>query len=174
MLLLKTLRTLAVASLLISPAVASAHEVATDGTITVTMHIDPDDAPKAASPQTLLFYVADTTNAFKYSNCDCSVTITGGSDPAVASPPNVVNEGEATLPYTFNTASTYKVTLAGTPKIEGDFTPFTVSYEVPVVANPALNKSAAKSRTLIIAIGGGVAIVFVVLVGLYLWRERRV
>src|SRR5262245_38470205 len=74
---LRLLLPLLVASLVISaaPQGTSAHEVKISGSLSVLLHMEPQDSPVVNEPAQLFIAVSDTKNAFDINTCSCSVSI---------------------------------------------------------------------------------------------------
>lgn len=115
---------------------AQAHELQTDGSIGVVMHIDPDDDPIVGKPSTLSFEVTDSSKHFSPANCDCNLEIESGGKQLVNSllQPDASNQSifSFSLPFTFAQKGSFDVTFSGHPKVSGAFSDFKVLYQVPV------------------------------------------
>src|SRR6266700_1005769 len=59
-----------------SACLTYAHFSVTDGDMTVTLHVDPNDDPTPGKQAHLYFFFEDTTKRFKLINCTCTISIT--------------------------------------------------------------------------------------------------
>jgi len=115
---------------------AQAHVVLTDGTIGVTMHIDPDDAPVAGTPSRFNFWFKDTTGHLDPTRCKGSFTISSG-DWLVTTQPLFaqVNSGLVSFhEFTFEKPGVYTVRVSGFPIGTVSFQPFLLEFKVRVAA----------------------------------------
>jgi hypothetical protein len=118
----------------ITPSV-SAHFLATDHSMGVVLHTDPDDDPIAGSPTGLYFDVKDTTGKFVPTTCECTVLLYEGQKLLVTQP--VFQNASATnftagMIYTFPKKDTYRVVFTGKPVASGAFQPFSLSWNLPI------------------------------------------
>jgi hypothetical protein len=109
-----------------------AHQLKIDGSMGVTIHIDPDDEPRAGTESKIYVTFEDSSGRFNPanpSNCICTLTIFSGEQQVVQLP--VVNGGAyAQLRYTFPTSGKYTAVVEGKPTGEGQrFGAFKTSYE---------------------------------------------
>jgi hypothetical protein len=123
---------------------ASAHQLGTDGSMTVVLHVDSDDSPLAGTPTTLHLYYGSTDPGIAFNMASCSCTV------AVAEGTKVVKQGivtplpgvstEATLGLTFPKVDVYTVTVTGRSTI-GSFPAFRIvlSLRVDQSAIPPTN-----------------------------------
>lgn len=141
---------LALAGGLLSAGVAWGHQVQISGTVGGTLHIEPNDTPRA-NEDTLL-WVALTRQggtAVPLRDCDCTLSIYTSPNPEpLAQPPlrPISAEGYDAIPganFTFPAVGAYTVVLTGSPQGEADFTPFELSYSVTVAAGSAANSTSA-------------------------------
>lgn len=148
----QTLVGLTLAGGLLTAGAAWSHQVQISGTVGGTLHLEPNDTPRA-NEDTLL-WVALTRQggtAVPLRDCDCTLSIYTPANPEpLAQPPlrPVSAEGYDAIPganFTFPTVGAYTVVLAGSPQGEADFTPFELSYSVTVAAGRAANSSPASS-----------------------------
>jgi hypothetical protein len=113
------------------PAIASAHILATDGSMGAILHIDPEDYPVVNQPQDLIFYFSDSSGNFRTQNCTCSLTISEGGSQIFHSALPSTTSTSAKLPYTFKKADVYGLAVSGQPK-NGSFQPFNLTYNIRV------------------------------------------
>lgn len=105
----------------------SAHVLKTDKNIGAVVHIDPEDDPIVGEQTTIYFDVKDTEGKFSIENCLCIFKVTkNGQDVFM----QTING--TTAQYNFPEKNIYTLELKGTPKFEGAFTPFTLTYDVRV------------------------------------------
>ncbi|MEL6381150.1 MAG: hypothetical protein AAFQ89_01490 [Cyanobacteria bacterium J06626_18] len=123
------------------PAVA--HKVEVQDDIGATLHIEPDDIPKAGAPSDLWFALTKVGGVvIPLEDCDCTLTVYDGSDTAIASPSlrPVSAEGYADIPgssVTFPEVGAYELVLAGAPLGDVQFSPFELRFDVTVAAQAA-------------------------------------
>jgi len=163
------------AALIIFCAPAWGHVVLTDGTIGVTMHIDPDDAPVAGKPSHFYFWFKDTTGHLDPARCKgtFSVALDGWmmtSQPLFASK----DSGLVSLhEVTFAKPGVYTVRVNGYPVGTVTFQPFLLQFSVRVEAGDTAEVGgtfAAKNWVLAhapVLVGG------VLVAGLILWLGLR-
>ena len=164
-----------IASLSTVPAIALAHEFSSDGSISVTMHVEPNDAPTVGTPETLEFFLADTAAKFNLADCACSYTISGNGK--VTSPKDIIFENNllCTATTMFDHDGQYAITLHGTTTRAGEFEPLTVSLPVTVVRAPNTDKASGSVLPTNWIVGGfeAIGIVLVGVVGGYLLDGYR-
>jgi hypothetical protein len=120
--------------LLIAPShTALAHIVASDGDMSVNLHIDPEDYPVINVPQTFVFiYGSPISTAFDARNCVCTMTISERGKILLHKVVPPSNNYFGKYSYTFKKSDVYKLQLTGEPKISGQFSPFNVIYNIRV------------------------------------------
>lgn len=104
-----TLAAAAMATLaLTAPAIG--HETVTDRGVAVTMHVLPDDEPKAGQPSTIVIVrVRPPRGArFTFRGCRCRVKVTDASGKVLLNK----RTGKRT-PFTFPDAAAYEITYSG-------------------------------------------------------------
>lgn len=124
---------LLVFAFILHPQSAYAHFPATDGDMTVTLHVDPDDDPIPGQKAIINFLFDDSTNRFQIEQCQCSLTIaeqgfTLYSNTHLASKDATNSIWNASLPYIFPKRDVYEIILSGKPKGKIDFQSFTVHW----------------------------------------------
>lgn len=113
-----------------------AHVLKTDGNIGAVVHINPEDDPIAGEKTTIYFDVKDKEGKFSSENCLCIFKVsTKGQDIYMQTITGTVAE------YTFPARDMYTLELKGTPKYEGVFTPFTLTYDVRVERVTEINNT---------------------------------
>ena len=127
--------------------IASGHEVKIAEDVGATLHIEPNDIPKAG--EEVLAWFALTRpggETIPLANCDCTLTIYAqpkdqpyeGKTPELTPTLSAVDaEGYQDIPgarLTFPDVGTYTLVISGEPKQEGDFTPFTLDFEKTIAS----------------------------------------
>lgn len=131
---------LLLATFLITPP-TNAHEVATQKDVGATIHIEPNDAPRAG--ETALTWFALTQKGGKIiplNECNCKLYIysqTGTKDKPLPQPQlkAVAQERYQGIPgaeVTFPMAGAYQLQLQGSPKARGKFSPFELKFDINV------------------------------------------
>lgn len=110
----------------------SAHTLKIDGNIGVTVHIDPDDAPKAGEEVKIFVDIEDTSGRFDVQNpenCDCRLTVREAG-VVIATLPVTTGGRYNQLRYTFAGPGVYTVSVTGTPVGKGRaFQAFRTDFE---------------------------------------------
>jgi hypothetical protein len=120
-----------------------AHQVQVTDTVGATLHIEPNDLPRAGSPHQVWFALTQAGGqTIPLSDCDCTLTLYGGDGTAIATPilSPVSAEGYQSIPaadVTFPAVGTYELTLVGAPQGDATFEPFELSFDVTVAAGTA-------------------------------------
>ena len=125
-------------------APVTAHQVRVADDIGGTLHIEPDDRPRAG--ESVLMWFALTRRggtSLQLEDCDCKVQVfaqpvTDGATP-VASPDlePVAAENYSGIPganVTFPEIGAYTIKISGSPVAEDDFQPFELSFDITVVS----------------------------------------
>ncbi len=129
------MKALAVLVLLLSVAPAWAHVVATDGSIGVTMHVDPDDQPVAKTPTRFYLWFKDTTGHLKPQDCRGTFSVSDAGDYVVATQPLFARTGSGLTDVhdiTFDKPGVYTVHINGAPTGTTTFQPFLITFQVRV------------------------------------------
>ncbi len=153
---------------IIAMPVAQAHVLKTDGTISVVLHVDPNDDPVPGENANLYFSIKDTTGKFTLKECNCTVVISE-SGKVVFSSPVTNTGGSASLVYSFPKRDVYTIQLTGFPLNTNQFDPFTVSYIFRVEKELPVQSSHADTFIYYILIGGGLSGI----IGWILYRTYR-
>ena len=128
---------------LLLPRPTLAHQVQVAGTVGATLHIEPNDLPRAGSPHQVWFALTQAGGQpIPLSDCDCTLTLYGGDGTEISTPPlsPISAEGYQAIPgaeVTFPTVGAYELALVGAPRGEATFAPFELSFEVTVAAGTA-------------------------------------
>jgi len=110
------------------------HVVLTDGTIGVTMHIDPDDAPVTGTPSRFLFWFKDTTGRLDPARCQGTFSV-ALKDAMVTSQAlfDLKDSGLVSVhEVTFPEPEVYTVRVSGSPTANGTSQPFRLQLSVRV------------------------------------------
>lgn len=137
--------TLAISVSLISPV--AAHTIKTGGDVAVTFHIDPDHNPKAGDTATAWFAMTRRGGkSIPLQQCHCKLAVyldSEGQDlvqTMSTSLKSISREDKTNIPASdliFPRAGIYKLEFSGTPKQQGDFKPFRLTYSVTVIPGQA-------------------------------------
>jgi hypothetical protein len=110
----------------------SAHVVKVDGSIGITVHIDPDDAPIANKENTIFVTIKDADKKFDEKNpigCDCKLEIVRNGK-IVSTLPITTGSAYNSLRHTFPSNGTYQIRVTGSPNGKGgQFQPFDAVFE---------------------------------------------
>jgi hypothetical protein len=117
---------------------AIAHQVQTSADIGGTVHIEPNDAPRAGESTVAWFALTRRGGtSVPLSACDCELTLYASSEGAIATPPltplsveRYENIPSATV--TFPAVGQYELVMTGRPVTAGDFQPFELRFPVTV------------------------------------------
>jgi hypothetical protein len=119
------------------PSFVYAHFPATDGDMTVTMHVDPDDDPTPGQQANIYFLFDDVTKRFSLEKCNCMIKISQEGKQIFKG--NLVEKHYAHpsiwgthMPYVFPQSDVYHIVLVGKPNTIGAFQSFTLSWDFRV------------------------------------------
>lgn len=151
------------------------HVVLTDGTIGVTMHIDPDDAPITGKPSRFNFWFKDTTDHLDPALCKGTFSV-ALNDWMVTSQPLFARQDSGLVSVhevTFAKPGVYTVRVNGYPMGKASFQPFLLQFAVRVEAgDPASADGTSGPKSWLIdhalVLTGGVLVA-----GLILWWGLR-
>lgn len=110
---------------------AYAHQLQSDGSVHVIMHINPDDNPITGKQSTLVFYVFDDQENFSGTHCDCNVGITMDGTSLLSKPINIGDNGfnhVGELPFNFPMLGDYQINFSGKPIDGTSFQTFNLSF----------------------------------------------
>lgn len=119
---------------------AIAHQVQTTESIGATLHIEPNDIPKARVPTQVWFALTQPGGVVvPLAHCACALTIYDSANQAIANPPLVpiTAEGYDAIPSAeveFPTVGAYTLVLAGQPQGDASFDPFELRFNVTVAS----------------------------------------
>ncbi|NET48233.1 MAG: hypothetical protein F6K09_05815 [Merismopedia sp. SIO2A8] len=128
--------------MLLSPQVAIAHQVETSGEVGGTIHIEPNDRPRAGEEHLIWFALTKRGGqAIPLDACDCTLEVYtqpyGAEDEAIETPElrAISAERYNNIPgadVTFPRAGAYDLVLTGSPATSGTFSPFELTFSVTV------------------------------------------
>jgi len=160
---------------------AQAHFTEIDGSISVTMHVDPNDNPKPGKQANLYFLVVDKAKKFSLNKCNCVVTINEKDKQIFKQKVIDRKNAHATIwgtyqPFVFPKNDLYHIVLSGKPVSQNTFQPFSVSWDFRVDPhNPGIvdddedKKQPSDIQTLLSALV--VVIVGVVFIGIFIKKQ---
>ncbi len=129
-----------------------AHQVEIADDVAATLHIEPDDLPKANEPTQIWFILTrQGGKLIPLEDCQCQLTVeleprTPNSPPLLEPPLQPrTSEGYRGVPgaeITFPQSGNYELVLSGIPKPGKSFKPFQLKYPVTVTAKAASDSSA--------------------------------
>ena len=139
-------------SLLIPPA--SAHKIETAEDVGATLHIEPNDTPRAGeAAQTWFALTRKGGKVIPLKECDCELAIYSEPRTAESKPfaqPNLQPvsaeryQGIPGTEITFPKPGAYQLELSGKPANDADFKPFELKFDVTVAAGT--NKAATNQQ----------------------------
>jgi hypothetical protein len=148
-----------VISILFITSNAEAHALKTTGSISVLLHINPDDEPVAEKKSEILFLINDKEKKFQAENCNCNASVIENNkvlffSPLFKSKTSYIGIFAPAIPFVFLHKGIYTITLSGEPKNPNDFQTFSVSYDIRVEkdANSAPESNFKKIFSYIITI----------------------
>lgn len=110
---------------------AYAHELQSEGSVHVIMHVAPNDNPIAGKQSTLVFYVFDDQENFSGTHCDCNVKVTMDGTNLLNKPINIGDKGfnhVGELPFSFSMLGDYQINLSGKPIDGSSFQAFNLTF----------------------------------------------
>jgi hypothetical protein len=119
---------------------ARAHQVQVGDGVGATLHIEPNDIPRAGVPAPVWFALTQPGGVvIPLEDCACELTLVADDGRAIASPPlrAVTAEGYEDIPgaqVTFPEVGRYTLVLTGEPVAPAPFAPFNLTFEVTVAA----------------------------------------
>ncbi|MEB3356701.1 MAG: hypothetical protein VKK04_08245 [Synechococcales bacterium] len=127
---------------LLFTAPAIAHTVEVSGNVGGTLHIEPNDTPRAGEPHLTWFALTRRGGrSIPLSACNCELAVYAQpyrpGDAPIAQPRlnAIAAEGYSGIPgadITFPRAGGYELVLQGRPVVAGDFAPFELRFSVTV------------------------------------------
>jgi hypothetical protein len=135
---------------------AYAHFPETSGALTAILHVEPDDFPPAANPETIYFIFDDLSSKFNVADCSCNLSISEKGQPlyyAPLAPPSTDQlsiYSTRGIAFTFPNQDSYQIRLVGAPLKSSDFPAFSLNWNFHV--GPKLNSSSGSSLNAILVI----------------------
>ncbi len=173
---------------------ASAHKVQLAEDVGGTLHIQPNDTPRAGE-STLAWFALTRKGGgvIPLEQCNCQLSVysstSASGSPIMLTPPlkAVSAERYQGIPgaeIQFPNPGAYQLQLSGTPKAGGNFQPFELSFEVTVAvgvneptANPQATQSSSPSTTPLVIPWQLLIIPLSAVIGLRIlwgvWRRRK-
>lgn len=120
---------------------ATAHKVQTAADVGATLHVEPNDNPRAGEPaQTWFALTRKGGQVIPLQQCNCQLAVY--SEPRTSTPPlmkpllSAISveqyQGIPGAAIAFPTPGAYELELSGTPKAGADFQPFELNFNVTV------------------------------------------
>ena len=109
-----------------------AHVIKTDGSMTVLLHINPDDKPVAGSPQSFILYFQSNTLPFDLHNCNCRLDLIKDGQIIYSQAATYYQPTISQNPYTFVNDGVYTLNVSGNPINNAQFQAFKASYLIRV------------------------------------------
>jgi len=141
--------------LALSATTTSAHTIQTAEDVGATLHIEPNDTPRAGEPALAWFALTRKGGEvipLKQCNCKLSVytrTSAAGSPPLLTPPLKAVSqERYQDIPgaeIQFPKPGAYQLQLSGTPTTEGKFKPFELKFDLIVAAGTTVPTPSSQS-----------------------------
>jgi hypothetical protein len=139
------------------PLPVLAHNVKTSGNVAATFHIEPNHNPKAGEEAQAWFALTKQGGELiPLDRCNCQLKVIASHQtvlqPTLKSISAEQFQGIPGAEIIFPKAGIYKLEISGSSKNEGDFNPFTLSYDVTVQAgqttgSPSINSAPAQVPT---------------------------
>lgn len=140
--IIKGLSGLLFLGLMISPV--GAHKVETHQDVGATLHMEPNDNPRAGEPTLAWFaLVRKGGQIIPLAQCNCKLAVRTAKQetpllqPALKAVSAENFQGIPGADIVFPKAGAYELELSGTPKAGANFRPFELSYEVTVAPGAA-------------------------------------
>jgi hypothetical protein len=163
-------------SAFVIPQMVYAHFPATDGPMTVILHVDPDDSPIPGEQATLHFLFEASKEHFSLPKCLCFVTISEGGkkllSQKVTTSANKAVLWDDAVNFTFPKRDIYTIILSGKPTVAKEFKPFSLTWYFRVDQYPPAQIQQQQHQSFIFFILGYFSIFLITGVVLYfvIWR----
>ena len=133
---------------------AIAHQVEIADDIGATLHIEPNDTPRAGEATLAWFALTKKGGQIiPLADCNCQIQLYEQSDQqtpvASPTPQPVDSEGYQGIPgaeITFPDVGAYTLVISGGPKNEASFTPFELAFDVTVAAGTSVSEPASANN----------------------------
>ncbi len=147
---------LLMSSIVITPVhIASAHQVKTGTDVGATLHIEPNDNPRAGEPAKTWFALTRKGGkVIPLKDCNCQLAVyaephTQG-EPALLEPslkPVVAEryQGTAGTEITFPKPGIYQLQLTGKPAVGESFNPFQLNFDITVAIGSSVDNTVKNS-----------------------------
>lgn len=131
-----------------------AHKVQTAADVGATLHIEPNDRPRAGESSLTWFALTRKGGqTIPLAECDCKLAVyleSSTSQPLLEPPLKSISaERFENIPATeivFPQPGAYRLEFTGSPKVAGSFQPFELSYQVNVAPGVAPSPSPAVAQ----------------------------
>lgn len=170
---------------LLAPVSVSAHETKTIGSLSVLLHMEPQDSPVVGEEAKLYFAFTDANEKFNLAQCECVFEITKGKNTlnrnTLMSADALFGLNVALANFTFPNKGIYMVSLEGSAR-DGSFESFAISYGVRIERENTeespvdpLVQSWGRNFTLahLIYGAGGIFALIIIIIGFYPKSKRR-
>jgi len=127
-----------------------AHKVQTATDVGATLHIEPNDNPRAGESSLTWFALTRKGGQIiPLSECDCKLAVYSGSptesQPLLEPPLKAISaerfENIPAAEIVFPQAGAYRLQFTGSPKVTGSFQPFELNYDISVAPGVAPSPS---------------------------------
>ncbi|MES1021418.1 hypothetical protein ABN584_00775 [Gloeocapsa sp. BRSZ] len=142
-----TISSFGIVTLLTTPVLA--HKVQTAADVGATLHIEPNDNPRAGESSLTWFALTRKGGqTIPLAECDCKLAVYSGSSTSqpLLEPPlkSISAERFENIPaaeIVFPQAGAYRLQFTGSPKVAGSFQPFELNYDISVAPGIAPSPS---------------------------------
>ncbi len=127
---------------LFSASSVEAHQIKSDGSMSVLLHSDPNDDPYAGSPAILYFTFTDKNKLFSMEECNCKVMLAPYDDLDQINEKGILTEfnsdtigrvhGSYSLDYVFPRRDVYAIVVEGEPREGASFEPFRIDFALRI------------------------------------------
>ncbi len=162
---------------LLYPQAAQAHITKTDGSMSVTLHINPQDYPVINVPQQFTFLYDNSQSGFSTEKCDCVMEMRDSSGALILKKDvsAISKYTGGRIPYTFKDTGVYRIYLSGQPITLGSFQPFNINYSIRVATSlpgqtPATTPLSTSKQIAIIV---GVSAIILLVLGAVVYQIKR-
>ena len=159
------------------PNYSFAHFPATDGDMTVTLHVDPNDNPIPGQQANLYFLFDYARGNFSLTQCDCVVTITQQDKQILQQHLTQEHDSQpsiwgAHIPFIFPTNDVYHIVLRGKPVNGHDFKSFHLSWYFRVDPDGSAGLVVQKSSDVPILLAATIlGTLFLIFMGWFIKKE---
>ena len=143
--------------LVVSPA--SAHTLKTDGTISASLHFEPDDGLMSGKAVTYNLFLNDAAKHFSFNDCTCTVIIKKDGSMISTRPMRLNSQNIISDSITFPKDGAYTVEFHGSPTKADTFQAFTLEYPEHIAPSPNANHPTAAFITGMCMLAAGLVVV---------------